>query len=239
MRLAQRFGSYILSATAVLLFSATPFAANAAPPQYGPGVLTGVATAHRVIALTFDDGPSTYTPAVMGVLRRMHVHATFFMVGWEVVQSPAVVRSIAASHDEIGNHTFSHPDLQRLSDAGVRAELLQTNNALRSITGHRPGWFRPPYDLVDGRITHLAASLGLRTVTWNDDPQDWSLPGSGAIVARALGEARPGGIILLHDGGGYRGETIAALPPLIAALRARGYTLVTLSQLFFPRRRRA
>ncbi|HEX6509655.1 MAG TPA: polysaccharide deacetylase family protein [Chloroflexota bacterium] len=198
-----------------------------------PGsVFTSKATQQRVVALTFDDGPSLYTRPVLQILRIHRVHATFFVIGRQVARDPAAVRAVVAAGDEIGNHTYTHTDLEFLNEAADAAELTRTDAAVEAASGTIPLWFRPPYGAIDGRIARLAASVGLQPITWSVDPADWSLPGTSLIVSRVLLQVRPGGVILLHDGGGNRSETLAALPSIVEILQARGYHFLTLSELF-------
>jgi peptidoglycan-N-acetylglucosamine deacetylase len=129
----------------------------------------------------------------------------------------------------LGDHTFTHPDLTRTGQ--VRSQLHATIAAIRSLTGYTPCVFRPPYGAYDQATVNTARSLGLATVLWNVDPSDYLLPGTRAIEQRVLAQVQPGSIILSHDGGGPRGQTLAAYPSIIAALRARGYRIVTIPQL--------
>ena len=131
--------------------------------------------------------------------------------------------------DVLGDHSWSHPDLTRTR--GVRAQLLSTLAAIRAQTGYTPCVMRPPYGAYDSGIVHTAGTLGLTTVLWNVDPRDWARPGVKAIVATALAQVRPGSIIISHDGGGPRAQTLAAYPRIIAALRRRGYRIVTIPEL--------
>jgi peptidoglycan/xylan/chitin deacetylase (PgdA/CDA1 family) len=219
---------------ALLIFLAPESQTRAAGTYPVPGVVSAALTHDRVVALTFDDGPSAFTSEILTELHTFHAHATFFLVGVHIAAYRSVVWAEVRAHNEIGNHTFFHADLLWLDNADVLSELSMTQEAARSASGVAPGWFRPPYGAVDARITALAASLGLRTVTWSVDPTDWSRPGVAAIVARVLFQVRPGSVILLHDGGGDRSETVAALSYLLPALHARGYRIVTVSHLFFP-----
>ena len=129
----------------------------------------------------------------------------------------------------LGDHTFTHPDLTRSGE--VRNQLLRTIGVIRRLTGYTPCVFRPPYGAYNQSVIQTARSLGLATVLWNVDPSDYTLPGSGAIEQRVLAQVRPGSIVISHDGGGPRGETLAAYPRIIAALRARGYRIVTIPEL--------
>ncbi len=184
----------------------------------------------REVAIGFDDGPAPDTPAFVTMLERNHAHATFFMIGEQVSAGyrKTLLRELRDG-DALGDHTFTHPDL--LASGGVREQLSKTIGAIRGLTGYTPCVFRPPYGDYDQAVVQTARSLGLATVLWNVDPSDYTLPGVGAIEQRVLAQVRPGSIIISHDGGGPRGQTLAAYPAIIAALRARGYRIVTIPQL--------
>lgn len=210
-----------------LLVPATAHAAQWA--QTIPGSVT---TTRRVVALTFDDGPSPYTAPILTVLASYRAHATFFEIGEQVGPFASTVRSIVRAGDEIGNHTYTHADLLYLSNAAAETQIQETQTAIFHAAAVTPRWFRPPGGFVDARIIQLASSLGLHSTLWSVDPRDWSLPGTGAIVQNVLANTRPGSVILLHDGGGNRSQTLAALPIILHTLRAEGYGFVTVSELF-------
>jgi peptidoglycan-N-acetylglucosamine deacetylase len=178
-----------------------------------------------IVALTFDDGPSEYTPGFLQVLREKHVPATFFEIGAEMSRYPATMRQIIREGDEIGNHTMHHTEFPGYGEIAPATALAE------SITHFRPCLFRPPGGAVDPSVIGAAAEDDLRTITWDVDPADWSNPGTGAIYSRIVGAAQPGSIILMHDGGGARDETLAALPQIIDTLRARGYSFATVTSL--------
>jgi len=184
----------------------------------------------REVAIGFDDGPSRETPAFVRMLERSHTSVTFFMIG-KLVSAPykAMLLRELRDGDVLGDHTFTHPDLTRT--VGVSAQLEQTIRAIRSLTGYAPCVFRPPYGAYDESVMRTARSLGLATVLWNVDPSDYLQPGTGIIERRILAQVRPGSIIISHDGGGSRRQTLAAYPAVIARLRARGYRVVTIPQL--------
>ncbi len=186
--------------------------------------------ARREVAVGFDDGPWTDTPEFVTMLERSHATATFFMIGRQINSAyrRTMLRELRDG-DVLGDHTFSHPDLTRSPE--VRNQLLQTIAAIRAQTGYTPCIFRPPYGAYDGSVVRIAHSLGLATVLWNVDPTDWAQPGSSAILQRVLAQVRPGSIIISHDGGGPRGQTLAAYPRIFAALRAHGYRIVTIPEL--------
>jgi len=184
----------------------------------------------RAVAIGFDDGPYPDTPAFVRMLERSHARATFFMIGRQVTSTyrETMLHELRAG-DVLGDHTFTHPDMTRTSDP--RGQLQRTLSVIRAQTGYTPCVFRPPYGDVDASVVHIASSLGLATVGWNVDPSDYAQPGMAAIVERVLAQVRPGSIIISHDGGGPRGQTLAAYPRIIATLHRRGYRVVTIPEL--------
>lgn len=189
------------------------------------GLVTNGPRDRKVVALTFDDGPSEYTPEFLQVLREKEVRATFFEVGQEMPGREDTMRQILAEGDELGDHTMNHveyPGYGQIAGAASRIE---------AYTHFKPCLFRPPGGGVNSSVVATAGSLGMRTINWDVDPRDWSLPGTGAIYSNIVGHAQPGSIILMHDGGGPRSETLAALPQVIDTLRARGYRFATVSEL--------
>jgi peptidoglycan/xylan/chitin deacetylase (PgdA/CDA1 family) len=196
----------------------------------GPAFVTNGSRSRHVVALTFDDGPSAYTSAVLDVLAREQIHATFFLVGQEVGGRAALVRRMLAEGNIVGDHTWNHPDLSG-GGAFAAGQITSTANAIERAAGFRPCLFRAPYGAVSGALIGLARGLGFTTVQWDVDPRDWSLPGSSAIASNVLGHVQNGSIVLMHDGGGSRAQTLAALPTVIHALKARGYGFVTIAQM--------
>ncbi len=189
------------------------------------GLLTNGPRERKALALTFDDGPSNYTDDFLAVLREKEVSATFFEVGQVMPGREDVMREILAQGSEIGDHTMDHvefPDYAQIAGAAAR---------IRSYTHFQPCLFRPPGGGVNAGIIATAGSLGMRTVNWDVDPRDWSSPGSEAIYANVIGHVQPGSIVVMHDGGGPRGETLAALPRIIDTLRGRGYRFATVTEL--------
>jgi peptidoglycan-N-acetylglucosamine deacetylase len=200
----------------------------------GPNwVFSGPSNVHA-IALTFDDGPWLLTPEILSVLEREHVPATFFQIGeWigPYGEQGAIERRMLADGDMIGDHTWTHPDMLTISPAGQRSQLELTSNAIRQATGFTPCLWRAPYGDVNPALLTLARSLGFVTMQWDIDPRDWALPGVAEIDNNIVENAHNGAIVEEHDGGGPRQETLAALPEVIATLRARGYTFETLTQM--------
>jgi peptidoglycan-N-acetylglucosamine deacetylase len=175
--------------------------------------------------LTFDDGPHpTWTPRVLDALRRHGARATFFATGAQVQRYPALARRIVAEGHRIENHTMNHARLTNLSWNGVRAELSSANQAIRVAVGRGTTCFRPPYGATSRTVVDAANSLGHRQVLWTVDPSDWKRPPSSQIASVVLRNIRPGGVVLLHDGGGDRSRTVAALDTILPELRRRGYS---------------
>jgi peptidoglycan-N-acetylglucosamine deacetylase len=186
---------------------------------------------HREIALTFDDGPGPYTPEILAVLQREHVPATFFEVGILERYFNASTTAIAADGDVIGDHTELHAPMSRLSREAQQAQLLEQASAIERYGAKFPRLFRPPYGLWNSNTLALLRRYRMLMVLWTVDTNDYLRPGVGAIVDSAVDGARPGAIILLHDAGGDRSQTVAALPRIIAALKKRHYKLVTVPRL--------
>ena len=188
---------------------------------------SGVGPADRVVGLTFDDGPDpSFTPKVLDLLAQYRVPATFFMIGWEAAASPDLVRRVAAAGDGVGSHTWNHLDLTRLNEAGMAVQVDKTEALLSSETGWKVTCIRPPQGHENPGLVRRLSERGLSTVLWSADTRDWTRPGTDTIVRRALASLSPGAIILLHDGGGDRGETLAALPRIIESVQSQGYRLV-------------
>ena len=193
----------------------------------------------RRVALTFDDGPDPrWTPKIAAILRREHVPATFFVVGSEAARNPGIVGMLARDGDELGNHTFTHVALSNGPRWQARLQLELTEAVLVSITGRYTRLVRPPYSATADAVTvaeerDLARVAGSRylIVLANFDSQDWRRGSVASIVRRASPPGSTGGIVMLHDGGGDRSHTVAALRELIPLLRARGFRFVTVSQL--------
>jgi cellulose synthase/poly-beta-1,6-N-acetylglucosamine synthase-like glycosyltransferase/peptidoglycan/xylan/chitin deacetylase (PgdA/CDA1 family) len=195
----------------------------------------------KKIALTFDDGPdSKYTPKILSILKYFGVPATFFVTGANANVHPNILRSIVAQGSEIGNHTYTHPNLTMISSEQFHVELDATERLFEGFLGRKSLLFRPPYaediePVTPDQVAPLESidSLGYYTVGMHIDPGDWNRPGTDKIVADVLSEARSGvgNIVLLHDGGGNRDETVAALPRIIQGLQTSGFQLVTVSGL--------
>lgn len=227
----------LLTGTAVLAVAHAD-AAVSAPQIALPRDVSGretttvmaVRTRRPVVGMTFDDGPHpTLTPALLNLLRARRLRATFYLIGNRVVRWPDIVRRIADEGHEIGNHSWSHPDLSRRSDASVLAEIDRTTNAIFEVTGRPPVTFRPPYGAFTRRQRQmLYDARRLPTILWSVDPQDWRRPGAQAVASRILKGSRPGAIILSHD---IQRGTVQAMPQTFDGLTGRGLKFATVSQL--------
>lgn len=191
---------------------ATPEAPPADPPER--------AGERGTVYLTFDDGPDPrWTPQVLDVLRRHGVRAVFFEVGQNVAAYPDLVARVRAEGHLVGNHTWSHAKLTDLRGRAIGDQLDRTDDAL----GGRVRCVRPPYGATDPRVAHVIGARGQRTVLWDVDPQDWARPGTDRIVRRVLASVHDGAVVLMHDGGGDRSQTVAALEQVLTRLEERGY----------------
>ncbi|MGO9341579.1 MAG: polysaccharide deacetylase family protein [Acidimicrobiales bacterium] len=215
---------------------AVPVSAQSPQPAFytyqAPG---GAATyGQRDIALTFDDGPGVYTPQVLSVLEQYRVPATFFEIGENIVQYPQYTRMLAAAGYPVEDHTWTHPDLSTIPVSDFPYEIDQTQNEIRSLTGLTPSCVRPPYDDWDTTVLDQIAQRGLTTMSYSIDPRDWTLPGVQTIVDSVVDAAFPGAVVDMHDGGGNRSETVAALPQIITDLEFDGYKFVSICGSMVP-----
>lgn len=214
------------------------------PAKYGVSVVTfrGTVSGESVrvvtppgadkksaVAITFDDGPDpTYTPQILSILNRYKVKATFFWTGRNIARYPKIVAAARAAGHSIQNHTWNHENLGRLGAAAQGRAMLSNTREMRKLGLPFPKWMRPPYGSVNGSTVSIARSHGMRTILWTVDPIDYRRPPAMTIAKRVLSQTRPGGVILLHDGGGPRATTVQALPIILDALLKRGYRPVAL-----------
>ncbi|HEX7854660.1 MAG TPA: glycosyltransferase, partial [Sphingobium sp.] len=212
-----------------------------------PFQVTRTGARPKMIALTFDDGPdATWTPQILDILKKWHVPATFFVIGENALEHPQLLRREVAEGHEIGNHTYLHPNMANISPGQTMLELNATQRLVQAYTGHGMRLFRAPYfgDAEPTTADELGPALeaqqaGYTVVGLHVDPNDWQRPGADSIVRQVIEQVegatadRSANIVLLHDGGGDRAQTVAALPRIIAGLRARGYQLVPVSQLAY------
>jgi peptidoglycan-N-acetylglucosamine deacetylase len=182
----------------------------------------------KSIALTIDDGPDpVYTPQVLQLLRRYHVTATFSMIGIHVAAYPHLARDVTQEGHKIANHTWTHADLAGLPVRRVHDEITRASQAIETATGVRPGLFRAPYGAWSRAVIKECERMTMIPVDWSVDPRDWSLPGVRSIVRNIMKNTRPGSIILEHDGGGNRSETVKALRIVLPRLLDEGYHFAT------------
>lgn len=191
---------------------------------------SGPAHRRREIALTFDDGPNpTYTPKVLKVLRRFHVHATFFLIGYEAEKYPDLVRKEIAQGHVVGTHSWNHPTpFASLGEAQLERQFSQTDEVMTRL-GIDPYLFKPPGGSFSPRVVEMARRHGMRTVMWSADTHDYTGKTAKEIAKYVLKHLEPGAIVLMHDGGGDRSATVKALPDIIRGARKRGYDLVSIA----------
>lgn len=190
------------------------------------------AVGSKVVALTFDDGPwPKTTTRIAASLKKLDAQATFFVLGSQTRGRARLMRTVVAGGSILGVHSWNHAIMPRRSSAANRRDLARCKRAIRSATGTTPRWFRPPYGSTSAALRKAASREGLRQVIWTVDTLDWKIRSKGSIVSRALRGTRSGGVVLMHDGGGRRSATAAAVPTIITKLRKKGYDFVTLDEL--------
>ncbi|GAB3950390.1 hypothetical protein GCM10029976_085030 [Kribbella albertanoniae] len=225
--LAMLVGVSVVIGT-IVVAAARPAPPAPVPPAVAAPVKTPLPT--KYVVLTFDDGPDpAYTPKVLEVLAKYEVKATFFEVGKNVARHPELTKRIHAAGHVIQNHTWTHADLRHQTAAGFRKQVGDTDQAIRSAAGITTTCLRPPYGGVSSTVRQRAKELGKELVMWTIDSRDWSKPGAAVIEKRVLSSVASGSVILMHDGGGNRSQTIAALPSILEKLKAQGYGFRTLS----------
>lgn len=209
-----------LSALLVAATTLTTGAVATAPATAGPQA--------SVLYLTFDDGPhSSYTPQVLNLLKQHQAKATFFVIGANVGARTALLKRAVAEGHRIGNHTFQHENLTKLSASAVNSTIDRTQAAIAKA-GTTSTCLRPPFGATNSTVKSLVAKKKLAHLLWSVDTEDWRRPGASVIANRILKGAKPGAVILMHDGGGDRSQTVAALKTVLPQLVKRGYTMATL-----------
>jgi len=213
------------------------------PPAESPPPDTGDSVANRpthidgqpVLYLTFDDGPhATYTPQILETLAQYNARATFFLLGQQIPAAANIVGDSYRTGNYQANHTFSHVDLTTIGQGNFEGEIRNTYTAIQDATGGQDNGrskllcLRPPYGASDGNTGSFAAALGYELVLWDLDPQDWRQPGADQISSYVVSNAYPGAIVLMHDGGGYRDQTVVALNTILSTLSAQGYRFESL-----------
>ncbi|MEU9609571.1 polysaccharide deacetylase family protein [Streptomyces sp. NPDC048057] len=180
----------------------------------------------RSMVLTFDDGPDpSYTPDILTTLRRYGVPAMFFVCGEMVAQHRDLLRQMSEDGHVIGNHTWSHPLMPSLSAARIRSEMGRTSDAVEGVLGHPPLWYRAPFGAWNRLSFQIGAELGMEPLGWTVDTLDWTEPGAGTIVSRVLDGAGPGVVVLSHDAGGDRSQSVVALRNYLPRLLEAGYRI--------------
>lgn len=195
-----------------------------APAAPTPAPTTG----NKVITLTFDDGPGPYTAHLLDILDQYGAKATFFLIGSKVSGQASVVRSIQARGHQLGNHSWSHPELPKLSVDQIAGEIDRTNEAIRQATGVKPSILRPPYGAVNGVVLEQLRARGMSSILWSVDTRDWADRNSQIVCSRAVAGARPGAIILMHD---IHQTSVNAVPCILRSLKQQGYSFVTIQRL--------
>jgi len=197
-------------------------------PNKRPFIRNNLDPNKPMVALTFDDGPGTHTIPILDVLEQHNAVATFFVTGNRVAGHRKIVERAFNMGNEIANHSWSHKELSRLSESGVRTELVNANKAIEAVIGVSPQNIRPPYGASSERVRRVARENGLSVVMWTVDPHDWRINSSATIYNRVMGAVRDKSIILLHD---TSKSTADAAKRIIPALINRGYQLVTVAEL--------
>jgi len=189
-----------------------------------------VSVNQNYVAMTFDDGPHPQnTPKLLDILRERNIKATFYVIGRNVDLYPAITRRIVAEGHEIGNHTYTHGNMTKMSDAKVREELNKCRDAIARAAGVKPRTLRPPYGaLLQTQRSWIHSEFGYPTVMWAVDPRDWQRPGPSVVTSRILSATTPGAIVLAHD---LHAPTVTAMPATLDGLLKKGYKFVTVSQL--------
>jgi peptidoglycan/xylan/chitin deacetylase (PgdA/CDA1 family) len=209
----------------------TPSRPKASPSPAEPGItFNSVHVDGPYIALTFDDGPNaTLTPKLLDMLAARHLKATFFVVGQNAADYPEILKRAVKEGHEIANHSWSHPNLGKMSDEAVRRELQKTDDAIVAAIGKRPTLMRPPYGSITAHQKKwIHEELGYRIIIWDVDPLDWKRPGPSVVTARILKETVQGSIVLAHD---IHAPTIEAMPATFDQLMKKGFKSVTVTEL--------
>jgi peptidoglycan-N-acetylglucosamine deacetylase len=214
-------GDSVISATSASFATAPIVTTAATQPVLLAQQSAQTASYRKTIYFTFDDGPSVgWTGKVLEILRRYHAQATFFMIGANVARNPKLVQTVIKAGNTVGNHTYDHKSFRKMTHKLFDQEVQATQKALGDVGTN---CLRPPYGATDASTASYAKALGFRLVLWNVDPRDWTRPGATVIAQRILARVYPGAIVLMHDGGGDRSQTVAALEVVLHKLSAQGY----------------
>lgn len=202
-----------------------PIAVQAKPQYVVPAA--SVPKGSKTVALTFDDGPDpAYTPQVLRILRQHHIKATFFVIGQQAHDFPDLIKSIVDQGHAIGTHTWSHKDISKMSAGHARTEIGRAVDTVAATIKHIPNLFRAPYGSWSPTALKVCAALGQTSIAWDVDPRDWDNPGSDQIYSKVLHQVGNRSIVLNHDGGGDRSQTVRALRNFLPVLADRGYRFV-------------
>lgn len=210
---------------------ATLAIAAASKPAPGPKItFSEVNVNGPYIAMTFDDGPhGKNTPRLLDLAAKKHIKLTFFLIGQCAAEFPELVKREVAEGHEVANHSWSHPNLAKMSDEAVRSELEKTRDAISQACGIAPNLMRPPYgELTSRQRVWVHADFGTKIILWDVDPLDWKNRNAATVARRIIAGARPGSIILSHD---IHATTIDAMPEVFDTLLAKGFKFVTVSEL--------
>lgn len=180
--------------------------------------------------MTFDDGPHPqHTARLLDILKERNIRATFYVVGQNAERYPDLIRRMVNEGHEIGNHTWTHPYLTRISREAARSELQRSRAVIKKITGNPPATMRPPFGAINDSLRRwMYDEFGYKTIMWSVDPRDWQRPGPSVITQRIVNNAHPGAIILAHD---IHSPTVDAMPATLDQLKAKGYRFATVSEL--------
>jgi peptidoglycan/xylan/chitin deacetylase (PgdA/CDA1 family) len=190
----------------------------------------------KIVALTFDDGPwPGSTTAILDVLKKEQVPATFFVVGARVKRQPTVARRVVAEGHQMANHTLGHRSLNSAKPKEIKRQVRSGRATIRKYTGVDTRWLRPPYGAMSASAWKFARKEKTHVVLWDVDSRDWTKPGAKKIASSVVKHTKPGAIVLMHDGGGSRAQTVKALPTIIKRLKAKGYTFVSVEELYAVR----
>ena len=190
-----------------------------------------VDTAEKKVAFSFDAcWGTTYTPTLLEILRENDIKTTYFLTGYWVEKHPDMVKKISEEGHEIGNHTYTHPHLNNLTEEQIKTELERVGNMIFELTGRQPDLFRPPFGEYSNKVIKTAEACGYQTIQWSIDSLDWKEFGVEPMVKRVTDNLHPGAIVLFHNNGKY---TTEALPEIIAYAKEQGYTIVPISELLY------
>ena len=196
-------------------------------PKPAPAAPTPI-VANKTIALTFDDGPGPYTEKLLDILDKYDAKATFFLIGSKVSARANTLRRMQSRGHQLGNHSWSHPELNKISTEQLSSEIDRTNEAIRQATGVKPSILRPPYGAVNGVVLEQLRLRNMSSILWSVDTRDWADRNSQIVCSRAVAGARPGAVILMHD---IHQTSVNAVPCILSSLKQQGYSFVTIQRL--------